>query len=100
MAPKVIPPQDQQLPNESIRLWSGVTNAINAKQFSKATQVKVELEEEQREKARQREANKETWQPVYFKHVTGNGGKPDLTEKGLQVLEKAQKGEWTLGAAV
>lgn len=67
-----------------------------AKQYSKATQVKVELEEAQREKARQREANNETWQPVFFQHVTGNGGKPDLTPKGEQVLERAQRGEWSL----
>lgn len=73
-----------------------MTDAILSKQFSKATQVKVELEEAQREKARQREADKTPFQPVFFKHVTGNGGKPDLTEKGRQVLERAQRGEWSL----
>lgn len=84
------------LPNESLRLWSGVTEAIHAKQYSKATEVKVALEEAQREKARKRQQNNETWQPVFFEHVVGNGGKPDLTEKGKQVLERAQKGEWNL----
>lgn len=87
---------EAQLPNESLTLWGGVTEAIHAKQYGKATQVKVELEEAQREKAREREANNETFQPVFFKHVTGNDGKPDLTEKGLQVLERAQRGEWSL----
>lgn len=96
VAPKIVPPKEAQLPNESLTLWGGVTEAIHAKQYGKATQVKVDLEEAQREKARQREANNETFQPVYFKHVTGNGGKPDLTEKGQQVLERAQKGEWSL----
>ncbi|KAH6996898.1 hypothetical protein EDB80DRAFT_136569 [Ilyonectria destructans] len=96
VAPKVLPPREAQLPNESLKLWGGVTDAILSKQFSKATQVKVELEEAQREKARQREADKAPFQPVFFKHVTGNGGKPDLTEKGRQVLERAQKGEWSL----
>ncbi|CAM1504249.1 Fc.00g018400.m01.CDS01 [Cosmosporella sp. VM-42] len=96
VAPKVLPPKEKQLPNESLTLWGGVTDAIHAKQFSKATQVKVELEEDQREKARQREINNETWQPVFFQHVTGNGGKPELTEKGRQVLEKAQQNEWSL----
>ncbi|KAJ9425077.1 Oxysterol-binding protein-like protein 1 [Fusarium oxysporum] len=33
---------------------------------------------------------------VFFKHVTGNDGKPDLTEKGREVLERAQKGDWSL----
>lgn len=96
VAPKVLPPQEQQLPNESLSLWSGVTNAILSKQFSKATQVKQELEEAQREKARQREQSGETWNPVFFEHVVGNGGKPDLTEKGKAVLERAQKGEWDI----
>jgi hypothetical protein len=96
VAPKVIPPKEQQLPNESLTLWGGVTEAIHAKQYGKATQVKVELEEAQREKARQREAKNETWQPVFFQHVTGNDGKPDLTDKGQEVLERAQKGEWSL----
>lgn len=88
------------LPNESLRLWGGVTEAILAKQFSKATEVKVALEEAQREKARKREQNKETWQPVFFEHVVGNGGKPDLTEKGKQVLERAQKSDWSLDGIV
>lgn len=96
MAPKVIPPKEQQLPNESLSLWGGVTDAILSKQYGKATQVKLELEEAQREKAREREANNETWQPVFFQHVTGNGGKPDLTDKGRKVLELAQKNEWSL----
>ncbi|KPM35725.1 hypothetical protein AK830_g10844 [Neonectria ditissima] len=100
VAPKVLPPREDQLPNESLTLWGGVTDAILSKQFSKATQVKVELEEAQREKARQREANKEVFQPIFFQHVTGNGGKPDLTEAGRQALERAQKGEWSLEGVV
>ncbi|KAK8922536.1 Oxysterol-binding protein-like protein 1 [Metarhizium anisopliae] len=89
-------PWREKLPNESLTLWGGVTKAIHAKQFSKATDLKVELEEKQREKAREREKNKETWQPVFFEHVVGNGGKPDLTDKGKQVLERAQQGDWSM----
>lgn len=96
VAPKIVPPEEKQAPNESLTLWGGVTRAILSKQYSQATQVKVELEEAQREKARQREKNNETWQPVFFQHATGNGGKPELTEKGKAVLEKAQKAEWEL----
>ncbi|KYK54800.1 Oxysterol-binding protein-like protein 1 [Drechmeria coniospora] len=95
VAPKIVPPEDQQLPNESLSLWGGVTKAIIAKQYSKATEIKVELEEKQREKAREREQSGEEWRPVFFEHVTGNGGKPDLTDVGRQVLERAQKGEWS-----
>ncbi|KEZ42863.1 Uncharacterized protein SAPIO_CDS5291 [Scedosporium apiospermum] len=96
VAPKVLPPREKQLPNESLTLWAGVTNAIVSKQYSKATTVKIELEEEQREKARQRERDNVEWQPVFFTHVTGNGGRPDLTDKGKEVLKRAQEGRWEL----
>ncbi|KAH7322873.1 hypothetical protein B0I35DRAFT_189521 [Stachybotrys elegans] len=100
VAPKILPPREQQLPNESLTLWAGVTDAIMAKQYSKATTVKLDLEEAQREKARQREKNNETWEPVFFKQATGNGGQPDLTEKGKQVLEKAQNADWSIETIV
>lgn len=100
VAPKVIPPAEKQLPNESIQLWSGVTEAIHAKQFSKATTVKVELEENQREKARERERTGEVFKPVFFEQAVGNEGKPQLTEKGREVLARAQKGEWDLTGIV
>ncbi|KAI1333737.1 hypothetical protein F5Y15DRAFT_326173 [Xylariaceae sp. FL0016] len=96
VAPKSVPPKEQQAENESLTLWGGVTDAIMSKQFSKATNVKVELEEKQREKARERERNNETWKPIFFDQVTDKGGKPELNEKGRQVLEKAQKGDWSL----
>lgn len=96
VAPKSLPPVEQQLPNESLQLWSKVTEAILAKQYSKATTVKQELEEAQREKARERERNNETWKPVFFEQATDKAGKPALTEKGREVLNRAQKGEWSL----
>ena len=73
-----------------------MTEAILGKQFSRATVVKQELEERQREKAREREKTGEAWTPVFFVQTTGNGGKPDLTEKGRLVLERSQKGDWSL----
>lgn len=100
MAPKSLPPKEKQAENESLALWDGVTQAIMSKQFSKATTVKQELEEKQREKARERERNQETWQPVFFSQVTDKGGKPELSEKGRQVLERLQKGDWSLDGIV
>ncbi|KAL1871032.1 hypothetical protein VTK73DRAFT_2305 [Phialemonium thermophilum] len=96
VAPKQLPPEEKQLENESLRLWGGVTRAIHAKQFSKATALKQDLEEAQREKARERERTGAVWQPVFFDKVTDKGGKPELTEKGREVLRRAQKGEWDL----
>ena len=77
-----------------------MTNAIKSKEFGKATQVKQELEELQRQKAREREAKKQPFQPIFFQQVTGNGGKPELTERGRMVLERAQKGEWDISDIV
>lgn len=96
----MLPPDEQQLKNESLQLWGDVTKAIHAKQFSKATSIKQVLEESQREKARERERTGTTWSPVYFTQVTGNGGKPELSEKGRQVLERAQKGDWSMDGIV
>lgn len=100
VAPKSLPPLDKQLDHESLKFWSGVTEAINSKQFSKATTIKQDLEEAQREKAREREKAGTEFKPVYFEQVTGNGGKPELTEKGREVLRRAQKGDWSMDGIV
>lgn len=92
----MIPPREKQLPNESLTLWSGVTDAILSKQYSKATAVKMELEEAQREKARQRERDGTEWKPVFFETVTGKSGQPELTDAGREVLRRAQEGNWDL----
>ncbi len=96
VAPKSLPPDELQLDNESLQLWGGVTKAILDKQYSKATAVKQELEEGQRDKARARERTGEVWKPVFFEQVTGNGGRPQLSAKGEEVLLRAQRGEWSM----
>lgn len=96
VAPKSLPPMEQQLPHESLKFWGGVTDAIHAKQFSKATTIKQDLEEGQREKAREREKTGTEFKPAFFEQVTGNGGKPELTENGREVLRRAQKADWSM----
>ncbi|KAK4192263.1 putative oxysterol-binding protein [Podospora australis] len=96
VAPKVLPPPEKQMPNESLQLWGEVTKAILSKQFSRATTVKQELEEAQREKAREREKKGEAWTPVFFNQATDKAGKPSLTEKGREVLKRAQAGNWSM----
>lgn len=100
VAPKSLPPDELQLQNESLQLWGAVTKAILAKQFSKATSLKQDLEEQQRERARERERTGEVWKPVFFEQPTGNGGKPQLTAKGREVLQLAQRGEWSLAGVL
>lgn len=96
VAPKVLPPVQQQLPNESLRFWSGVTEAINARQFSKATALKQELEERQREKLKQRTDAGIEWQPRFFTGIVTPLGKPVLTEEGKAVLANLHEGKWDL----
>ncbi|RYP65594.1 hypothetical protein DL771_008248 [Monosporascus sp. 5C6A] len=96
VAQKSLPPKEIQAENESLKLWDGVTQAILSKQYSKATNVKVELEERQREKARERERKNEPFKPVFFAQATDKDGRPDLTDKGRQVLERAQRNDWSL----
>jgi hypothetical protein len=96
VAPKILPPVEKQLPNESLRFWSDVTDAIVSKQFSRATILKQELEERQREKAKEREAAGNPWQPRFFTGAVTPLGKPELTEDGREVLMGLQDQRWEL----
>ncbi|GAA6031609.1 hypothetical protein JCM8097_006547 [Rhodosporidiobolus ruineniae] len=71
--PKSVSPEDQQQPFESRRLWSKVTAAIKAKDLDAATEAKTQIEDQQREAAREREAKGETFQPRFFKPTGKNG---------------------------
>jgi len=66
VAPKWVAPEEEQEPNESRRLWSKLTQAILAKDMDAATEAKTEVEESQRELARQREEKGENWTPRFF----------------------------------
>ncbi|KAK7732010.1 hypothetical protein SLS57_000988 [Botryosphaeria dothidea] len=94
--PKIIPPEETQLPNESRKFWGGVTEAILTKQYSLATTRKQELEERQRQKAAERQANNADWQPRFFSNATDANGKPDLTEEGRKALDGLHKNDYHL----
>ena len=96
VAPKLLPPPAAQLPNESLRFWSGVTEAITSRQYSRATALKQELEEKQRQKAKEREEAGAKWTPRFFVGATSPLGKPELTEEGRQVLKALQEDRWEL----
>jgi hypothetical protein len=96
VAPKVVPPSEVQLPNESIKFWSGVTEAINSRQYSLATNLKHELEERQRTKAKERETSGTTWQPRFFTGAVTPLGKPELTKDGREVLDGLHQGKFDL----
>jgi len=96
VASKVIPPASKQLPNESLRFWSAVTEAISARQFSLATNLKQQLEEGQRARAKEREESGVEWKPRFFVGATTPLGKPELTDDGRRVLKGLQEERWEL----
>lgn len=83
---KNIPPIEEQLPNESRKFWEGVTNAIVNKQYSLATTLKQEIEENQRNKAAERKTADKEWQPRFFTGAVTPAGKPELTKDGEEAL--------------
>lgn len=97
--PKVIPPEDAQLPNESRKFWSSVTEAILAKQFGAATSAKQEIEERQRQKASDRKAKGVEWKPRFFTDNVQPAGNPELTEEGKAAIAKLQRADWRLEAS-
>lgn len=94
--PKIIPPVDHQLPNESQRFWSAVTAAIKGKRYAEATNLKTELEERQREKASKRKEGMEEWKPRFFTNAVTADGRPDLTEDGKKALQGLETGNYAL----
>jgi len=70
---KSVTPESDQLENESRRLWSGVTDAIKAKDLEAATDAKSKIEDAQRDKAAKGQSPK----PRFFKQVDGEW-KPDF----------------------
>lgn len=93
---KVVPPLDQQLPNESLKFWDGVTNAIVGRQYSLATTLKTEIEEKQRQKAAERKATDKEWKPRFFTGAVTPVGRPDLTRDGEEVLQGLHKEQYQL----
>lgn len=86
-APKLLPPIDEQLSNESRKFWYHVTDAIVNKQYSQATTLKQEIEERQREKAADRKTRGADWQPRFFTSAIAESGQPDLTKDGEEAIQ-------------
>ena len=93
---KSVPPAEEQLSNESLKFWSGVTNAIVEKQFSQATKLKQDIEERQRQLAAERTEKGTEWSPRFFTGAVTPLGKPQLTEEGQKVLLGIRSGEFAL----
>ncbi|KAB8269644.1 hypothetical protein BDV30DRAFT_216517 [Aspergillus minisclerotigenes] len=95
-ATKSVPPEGSQLSNESRKFWSSVTEAIVDKKYSQATRCKQNIEERQRQRAAERQAKNETWQPRFFTDAVTPLGKPELTEDGRKALKGLYNGDYSL----
>ncbi|WFD08249.1 hypothetical protein MVES1_003621 [Malassezia vespertilionis] len=84
-------PLEQQDELESRRIWSGVTKAILEKEYSRATNVKIDLEQQQRDQAKARAEAGTNFVPRYFEDGIENG-KPKLTAAGkAAVLDELRR---------
>lgn len=95
-ATKLCPSETDMLPNESRKVWQSVSAAIHAKEFSKATKIKQEIEERQRQKAAARSQQQVEWKPRFFVVDSMEDGQPMLTREGEEVLRNMQMGRYEI----
>lgn len=98
--PKIIPPENDQLPNESRKMWAPVTEAILSRQYNAATDAKQEIEERQRQKASERTARNVEWSPRFFTSSVSPPGKPELTKDGKEAIDRLGHGDYKLAPSV
>ncbi|PFH50732.1 hypothetical protein AMATHDRAFT_60551 [Amanita thiersii Skay4041] len=66
VAPKWVPAEEEQEPNESRRLWSALTQAIGQKDMEAATTAKCAVEDAQRERRKKMEESGQRHIPRFF----------------------------------
>jgi hypothetical protein len=87
VVPKEVRPIDLQLPNESRRLWEGVTTNLLKKEYSEATKIKQIIEQRQRDIAAERKKTNQPFVPAYFDPDISSGS-PQLTAEGRKALQE------------
>lgn len=92
-APKSVPSLPQQKENESRVVWDSITQAIHAKKFETATRNKVEVEDAQRQVAKERSEKGEDFVPVFFS--VNPDGRPSLTKAGEAALRGQHDESWS-----
>lgn len=66
ITPHYARPIHDQDPMESCRLWEPVTAAIKKRDYNRATEEKIKVEEEQRLATQLRESEDLEWRPKFF----------------------------------
>ncbi|KIJ63037.1 hypothetical protein HYDPIDRAFT_29732 [Hydnomerulius pinastri MD-312] len=87
VVPKVVRPLEKQLPDESRKLWDGVTTRLLNKEYGDATKHKLVIEQKQRDEASERKRKGEEFIPVYFEKDISSGA-PVLTAAGRRAVEE------------
>ncbi|KZT24680.1 Oxysterol-binding protein [Neolentinus lepideus HHB14362 ss-1] len=92
VAPKWVAPESEQEPNESRRLWSDLTKAIDNKDMDTATTAKSAVEESQREERRKRDESGQEYVPRFFELRNGRWEPkftpPDNPEEAVKAVQE------------
>lgn len=94
--PKICPPPEEQLPNESRRFWKDLTAAIMEKRFGDANRIKQTIEQSQRDHTAERKTENIEWKARFFTENTELGGQPHLSDDGRLTMDGMQKKEFVL----
>ncbi|KAL9055693.1 MAG: hypothetical protein Q9162_003419 [Coniocarpon cinnabarinum] len=87
---------DKSLPNESRKYWADVTDAILDKQWNEAQRAKNDIEDRQRAKKAERDAEGKSWTPRFFTGSVEPAGTPELNEEGKEAVEKLHEKQYEL----
>lgn len=98
--PKICPPPEEQLVNESRLFWKELTAAIQEKRFGDANRIKQTIEQNQRDKATERKGQGNEWKPRFFQEVADPSGKPHLSEEGKKAMAGLQTKQFHLDEPV
>jgi len=100
VAPKFIPNEDEQEPNESRRLWSKLTYAIGLKDMEAATEAKSAVEDAQREMRRKMEEIGQKHEPRFFRLHDGRWEpKFIMSDDPATTIDDVRKWIWPAPAA-
>lgn len=100
VAAKVVPPESEQEPNESRRLWQNLTIALGNRDQDAAQAAKSEVEERERDLRKKREAEGKPHVPRFFEQRNGRWEpKITLPTDPEQAIAAAQAFIWPPAAA-
>ncbi|KAG8856938.1 hypothetical protein FRB96_006201 [Tulasnella sp. 330] len=92
---KTVRPESEQDPNESRRLWSKLTTAIGNKDMEAAQSAKSEVEDGQRDLAKEREAKGTPFVPRFFEFKNGLWiAKIQMIENPDEMVAATEKWMW------